>query len=182
MGTVPMATVDAAMMARRIAPRSPPVERSMIVSVPAAMETRTFSNSWATSARSFEVPTLALTFVRRPLPMAMAAIDVCLLLRTTTMVPSSTPFRMVSGSTLSCFAQKAISSEMIPLRAISNCVCLSFIAFTFPVVATLRDMDQILCFFFSVFAGFSALPAGARPSLIPSPDSFNSSPLRIRAH
>ena len=154
----------------------------MIVSVPASMETRTFSSSWARSARSFEVPTLALTFVRRPLPMAMAAIDVCLLLRTTTMVPSSTPFRMVSGATFSCFAQKAISSEMIPLRAISNCVCISFIAFTFPVVDTLLDMDQMPCFFFSVFAGFSTLSAGARPFLIPSPHPFNSFSSRIRAH
>jgi len=94
----------------------------MIVSVPAAMETRIFSISRAMSARSFEVPMFVLIFVRRPLPMASAGIVRCRLLRMTTIVPSSTPLRIVSGSTFSSSAQSFISPERIPRLAISSCV------------------------------------------------------------
>ncbi len=85
MGTVPMGTVDVCMIAFLMALMSPPVDRSMMVSAPAATETLTFASSRSRSTRSLDVPMLALIFVLSPLPIARGIRLVCLIFLTTTM-------------------------------------------------------------------------------------------------
>ncbi len=65
-----MATVACSITALRICARSPPVERSITASAPAAVAIFSFSSSTVKSLLSLDVPILALTLVRKPLPIA----------------------------------------------------------------------------------------------------------------
>jgi hypothetical protein len=68
-----------------------PVDRSMIVSAPASMAARTFSSSSSMLLWSTEVPTLAFTLARSPLPMARGAMFRCFTFWVITVVPSASP-------------------------------------------------------------------------------------------
>ena len=69
MGTVPMGIADAPRIFLLHSLISPPVERSMTVSVPADSATLNFSSSSSINALSEDVPMLAFTFINRPSPM-----------------------------------------------------------------------------------------------------------------
>ncbi len=73
MGTVPMGTVAARMIASRHASRSPPVDRSITVSAPQRTDQRIFSTSSSVLDETGEAPRLALIFVRLPRPMHIAS-------------------------------------------------------------------------------------------------------------
>ena len=73
MGTVPIGTGDASMMARRIPSMLPPVDRSITVSAPYFTAMRSFSISPSASDDTCELPMLALIFTRATLPIAIGS-------------------------------------------------------------------------------------------------------------
>src|SRR2546423_15502449 len=73
MGTVPIGTGDAAMIARRMPSMFPPVDRSITVSAPYLTAILSFSISPFASDDTCELPMLALIFTRATLPIAIGS-------------------------------------------------------------------------------------------------------------
>src|SRR5256885_8566791 len=73
MGTVPIGTGDAAMIARRMPSMFPPVDKSITVSAPYLTAILSFSISPFASDDTCELPMLALIFTRATLPIAIGS-------------------------------------------------------------------------------------------------------------
>ena len=117
MGTVPIGTGEAAMIASRISSMPPPVERSMTVSEPKWTAWWSFSSSWSTLEWIDELPMFALILQRALMPMPIGSRLAWLTLAGITMRPRATSDRIVSGSTCSRSATRFISGVTTPWRA-----------------------------------------------------------------
>ena len=125
MGTVPIGTRAAPMMASRVASRSPPVERSITVSAPQRSAQSSFSTSSAVPLETGEAPMLALILVRLARPMAIGsrAPAACTRLAGITMRPAATSSRTCSAVRWgSRSATRRISGVIAPSRACSSWV------------------------------------------------------------
>ncbi len=121
MGTVPIGTGEASMMARRMASMSRPVERSMTVSAPKWTAVCSFSSSPGASLVTAELPMLALILVFEAMPMHIGSSRLvrCTLLAGMTIRPRATSSRISSTGRFSRFATYSISGVIWPPRAIS---------------------------------------------------------------
>lgn len=125
MGTVPMGVVEFSVIAIRQASRSPPVERSMMVSAPHFSAHSSFSiSSWIPDEMG-EAPMLALIFVFDARPIAMGT-SLCLrwfLFAGMTILPAATSWQIWRGVRCGSFvATIFISAVILPSRAFSSCV------------------------------------------------------------
>ena len=117
MGTVPMGTGEASMMAWRMRGMSPPVERSITVSAPYFTEYSSFSSSSSISDVTAELPMLALILHLDATPMHIGSRLVWLILAGMIMRPRATSARISSGDRFSRRATYSISPVMTPCRA-----------------------------------------------------------------
>jgi len=116
-GTVPIGTVLAWMMAVRMASRSPPVERSITVSAPYWMDTRSFSNSVSMSLLTVELPIFALILTCATAPMAIGCKEVWLTLAGITNLPAAISARTRSGASPSLEATCRMAGVTSPRPA-----------------------------------------------------------------
>jgi hypothetical protein len=124
MGTVPMGTVDAAMIACRTASISGPVDRSITVSAPYFTASSSLATSSARLDVTAELPMFAFTFTRATLPMAIGSSRAARwwTLAGITSRPRATSARTSSGSSSSRSATKRMAGEISPVRATNICV------------------------------------------------------------
>jgi hypothetical protein len=116
-GTVPMGTGEASMMAARMPSMLPPVDRSITVSAPYFRQIASFSSSLSTRPVTCELPMFALTLHDSAMPMPMGSSFVWLMLAGITRRPRATSSRTSSALTRSRSATKRISSVITPCRA-----------------------------------------------------------------
>ena len=104
-------------MSRRMASRSPAMDRSMTVSAPAAMATSSLARSHSGWFWKGEVPILAFTFTREGCPTTMGRTFLCAGLPSSTMVPEFRACSIASGISSSFWEIWAICSSKIFFRA-----------------------------------------------------------------
>src|SRR5262245_33067407 len=124
MGTVPMGTGEASMMAARMTSMSPPVERSITVSEPRWTAVCSFSSSSSILLVTAELPMLALILQALATPMHIGSRRLArwTLLAGMTIRPRATSSRMSSGARSSRWATYCMASVISPARAYSSCV------------------------------------------------------------
>ena len=118
-----MGVVDAPMRASRVASRSPPVDKSITVSLPHRTAQCIFSISSSMLLETGEAPRLALIFVRPARPMHVGSSSHCRWTRLAgiTMRPAATSSRTCSALRWSSrSATRTISGVMLPSRACSS--------------------------------------------------------------
>ena len=131
MGTVPIGTGDAAMMASRVSSSAVPVERSITVSAPYFTANCSFSSSPSMSDVTAELPMFALILTLLTLPTAIGLSEPARwnMLAGMTSRPRATSLRTSSGLNCSRSATNLMASVMTPSRAKRICVLL-FIGLT----------------------------------------------------
>ena len=114
-GTVPIGTGLAAMMARRMASMLPPVERSITVSEPRSTAILSLASSLSTSEVTAELPMLALILqvALMPMPIGSRPSLRCSRLAGMTIRPRATSARTSSGSSFSRRATYSISGVIV---------------------------------------------------------------------
>src|SRR5665648_1219347 len=116
-GTVPTGILTESRIRRRIASRSPPVDKSIKVLAPYFTAISAFSISASTSTKSRDVPILAfiLVLISAPIPDGIVSRFTFLGMVT---YPFATRAVSFSASIYSAFATERISSVIIPRRAL----------------------------------------------------------------